>query len=290
MASNAHTRQYSYNSAEWTLTSSNRGLATTLENEQQVMATQNANQQLDFQLQQSKLEEKAGDLTTDYISDTLQAAISGATSGGLVGGVVGAVGAGVGGGIGLYNSIKAATDALKVAQNISTATLRNNQALAYGTTARNIELASYINSGNYYNTIQGIEAGYADAALIPPSTVANSGGDGFRYGIGLLFSFTIRYKRITDDALIRCAQFFRRFGYRINQYMMMPRYLNFCELYTYWKCQEIYIESINADETERDAMRGIMCRGTTIWGNPANIGTTSIMSNTVRSERMGAYY
>ncbi len=290
MASNANTRQYAYNSAEWTLASAYKGIGVNFENERQSIATQDANQQLQIEAQNKAFEDKASGMVSDYIADTLQSVVQGVSSGGLVGGILGGLGTGIGGALGTYNMINSSRDAMLSSQALSNALLNNEQSLAMGNTMRNTALANYIANGNYQNAIQGIEAGYADAALIPPSSVANVGGDGFRYGIGMLFNFTIRYKRISDDALMRCAQYFRRFGYRINRYMMMPRYMNFCMLFSYWKCQEIYIESARANETERDAIRGIMCRGTSIWGNPANIGTTDIMNNTVRDERMGAYY
>lgn len=281
MASNAHTRQYSYNTAEWTMSSANRATATGYENTMATLANQSANQQLDIQAQNDRFVRESQRDFVNYALDSVSGFVQNP-----IAGVAGAIT----GGISMLNNTSANADIMRINQGLAMNQLSNNQSTDISNMQRNVELANYVTNGNYLNAIQGIESGYADAALIPPSSVANSGGDGFRYGIGLLFSFNIRYKRITDDALIRCAQFFRRFGYKINQYMMMPQYLNFCNLFTYWKCQEIYIESINADETERDAIRGIMCRGTTIWGNPANIGTTSIMNNTVRSERMGAYY
>ena len=281
MASNANTRQYAYNSAEWTLASSNMSSMTGYENTLSTIANQNANAQLDIQAQNDRFNREVSrdivNFATDSISNIVQNPL---------GGIIGTVA----GGVSLANNTMANYDIMRINQGLAVNQLNNNLGLEYGIANKNLELANYVSNGNYQNMIQGIEAGYADAALIPPSSVANVGGDGFRYANGLLFSFTIRYKRISDDALIRCAQYFRRFGYKINRYMMIPQYMNFCELFSYWKCQEIYIESARANETERDAIRGIMCRGTSIWGNPANIGTTSVMNNLVRSERMGAYY
>lgn len=281
MASNANTRQYAYDSAEWTLASSNMANMTGYENTLATISNQSANAQLDIQAQNDRFNREVSRDIVNFATDSLASMASNP-----IGGIVGAVT----GGISLANNTIANRDIMRINQGLAMNQLNNTLGMEYGIANKNLELSNYIANGNYQNAIQGIEAGYADAALIPPSSVANVGGDGFRYGIGMLFNFTIRYKRISDDALMRCAQYFRRFGYRINRYMMIPQYMNFCMLFSYWKCQEIYIESAKANETERDAIRGIMCRGTSIWGNPANIGTTDIMNNTVREERMGAYY
>ena len=175
-------------------------------------------------------------------------------------------------------------------QNLAYDVLMSNVNLQTEMLNRNNQLSEYVNQGNYRNAIAGIDAGIADAALTPPSTVGQMGGEGFRYSIGLLFGCTVRYKRIPPNALARVAQYFRRFGYQVHRYVQVPSRLNVCQYFSYYKFSEINITSANANETEKDAIRGIFMRGVTVWESASNIGSVDVMANKVRTARISNYY
>lgn len=138
--------------------------------------------------------------------------------------------------------------------------------------------------------IQGVQAGVRDAALLPPSVVGQAGGNGFRYANGLMFSGVIKYMRVSDDAIIRAGQYFRRFGYAVNRYVRIPRSLNVCKHFSYWKFLDLQLASAYADETAKGRLRGIMYTGTTVWGDPAEIGHVMVADNAPDHTKDGDYY
>lgn len=285
MASTANTRAYQYSSAEWTNESANISLKNTYDNALDSLANTQANTQMQLETEQSN---KNIDTTLDVLGNAvgLASGVIGNTvnlnPGGIMQSVAGAA----------LNVANTMGDLQKFAntQNLAYATLANNMQLGQGIADRNYVLSSYINQGNYKNAIQSIEAGVRDAALKPPSSVGLTGGNGFRYANGLLFNFTVRYKRISPDAQLRCAQYFRRFGYQVHRYIQVPQVLNVCAKFSYYKFSEIYITNADANETEKDAIRGIMCHGVTVWGTPADIGTTDVFANTVDQNKVRTYY
>lgn len=154
----------------------------------------------------------------------------------------------------------------------------------------NRDLANSLSQGNYDLAVAGIEAGVQDAALSSPSTVGSMGGEGFRYAHGLLFSGAIKYKRISDDAIIRIGQYFKRFGYKVNRYVTIPQnFLNVMTRFTYWKFLDLQMTSAQADEGSKDVIRAIFAQGVTVWDDPNMIGRVMIQYNNVNTDREGVY-
>lgn len=278
MASTANRRAYSYQSAEWTLASASRAQVTAYDNAIESISTDVANTR-------AGIENDAANRDIENVTRTIDIAagavgnLASLNIGGAVGGVVTGVNNLVGQNLQFANN-----------QALANTVLANTSTLATDVANRNNQLAGYVNQGNYRNAIAGIDAGVADAALTPPSTVGQMGGEGFRYSIGLLFGCTVRYKRISPNALARVAQYFRRFGYQIHRYVQVPSRLNVCRYFSFYKFSEINITAANANETEKDAIRGIFMRGVTIWESASDIGRVDVMANKVRNDRIATYY
>lgn len=256
LASTAHTRAYQYDSAAWSLKSADMSRRNTYDIAQQSLATTKYNQE------------------TGYIQ-SVGNGIIGAVSQLGTGNVLGAVGS-LGG-----------TAINTMAQyDVNQA---NNQLAQYVMDANN-DLAASVNQGNYDNAVQGIQAGINDAALNPPSSVGQMGGAGMKYAFGLLFSGAIRYMRVGDDAIIRAGQYFKRYGYKTLRYVNIPQgSLNVMNHFTYWKFADLAIQSAMADETSKDALRGIFAKGVTVWKDPQEIGRILPQDNAVDESKMGSY-
>ena len=69
--------------------------------------------------------------------------------------------------------------------------LQNNQNLARANAEANFGLANYANQGDYENTIRSIQAQYNDAALKPPSTLGQMGGNGFMWKCHIAFGIWV---------------------------------------------------------------------------------------------------
>jgi hypothetical protein len=163
--------------------------------------------------------------------------------------------------------------------------LQNNQNLARANAEANFGLANYANQGDYENTIRSIQAQYNDAALKPPSTLGQMGGNGFMWKNGLV-GFAVSYKTISGAAMRSIGEFFRRYGYRINRWLNFSRSkdgtlknLKVMSKFSYWKAKETYITCAYANESEKNVLRGILEKGVTIWGDPEDIGLTQLKDN-----------
>ena len=279
MASTANRRAYSYQSAEWSLASASRSQVTAYDNAMETISTNAENTRVG-------IENDAANRNIENVTRSIDIAagavgdIASLNIGGAIGGVVSGVNNLIGQNMQFANN-----------QALANTVLANTTTLATDTANRNNQLAQYVNQGNYRNAIASIDAGISDAALTPPSTIGQMGGEGFRYAIGLLFGCTVRYKRIPPNALARVAQYFRRFGYQVHRYVQVPQgRLNVCQYFSYYKFSEIHITAANANETEKDAIRGIFMKGVTLWEDARQIGTIDVMANKVRTARISNYY
>lgn len=256
LASTTHTRAYNYQSADWALRSSNMSTDTSY-----------------------ALASKSLDTTKN-----LQRANMIAQGVGMVTGAVGSMVSRDWGGA-LSGVINDGTSML-----LNNYSNQQNNALSQYTMDANRDLANSLSQGNYDLAVAGIQAGVQDAALSSPSTVGSMGGEGFRYAHGLLFAGSIKYKRVSDDAIVRAGQYFKRFGYKVDRYVSIPQdHLNIMTRFTYWKFIDLQLTSAQADEGSKDVIRAIFAQGVTVWDDPAMIGRVMIQYNDVNEDRKGAY-
>lgn len=148
----------------------------------------------------------------------------------------------------------------------------------------NLSLAQRVNQGDYQNAIAGINASVQDAALTPPSTVGQSGGQGFNYKNGLV-GITVTYKTVSGAARDAVADYFRRYGYSVRRYLTVGtvRHMLCMTKFAYWRLVDASIVCGAANESERETMRGIAEKGVTLWDAPESIGHTAATDNAPRS-------
>lgn len=156
----------------------------------------------------------------------------------------------------------------------------NTQNLASSQATQNYNLAKWANQGDYEQTIAQINASVQDAALTQPSIVGQTGGDGFNLANGYM-GIEIRYKAVNEQMVRVIGDYWGKYGYAAHEFVSMGgQALNQMRYYTYWKFTDIYIESAECAEADKDAIRGIFAKGVTVWGDPGKIGAVMPYENT----------
>ena len=147
---------------------------------------------------------------------------------------------------------------------------------------QNLQYAQYAANGDYANQIASINATVQDAALQAPSTAGQMGGQGFMWKNGLV-GFAINYKTACGGELTAICQFWAKYGYKINRFHNFKgasiRDMRVMSHWSYWKVSEAYLECVRANETEREALRGILEKGVAIWSRPDDIGNIDVLEN-----------
>lgn len=149
------------------------------------------------------------------------------------------------------------------------------QDLSRQVAGQNLDYAKYAARGDYANQIAAINATVQDAALQAPSTVGQMGGQGFMWKNGLV-GFAVNYKTAGGAAMRTVCDFWARYGYKIQRFYNFGNAkmsaLKIMNHFSYWKVSETYITCAKANEAEKDAIRGVLEKGVTVWGNPSEIG------------------
>lgn len=157
------------------------------------------------------------------------------------------------------------------------------QDLSRQVAGQNLDYAKYAARGDYANQIAAINATVQDAALQAPSTVGQMGGQGFMWKNGLV-GFAVNYKTAGGAAMRTVCDFWARYGYKIQRFYNFGNAkmtaLKIMNHFSYWKVSETYITCAKANEAEKDAIRGVLEKGVTVWGNPSEIGNIAPAANT----------
>lgn len=156
------------------------------------------------------------------------------------------------------------------------------QDLSRQVAGQNLDYAKYAARGDYANQIAAINATVQDAALQAPSTVGQMGGQGFMWKNGLV-GFAVNYKTAGGAAMRTVCDFWARYGYKIQRFYNFGNAkltaLKVMNHFSYWKVSETYITCAKANEAEKDAIRGVLEKGVTVWGNPSEIGNIAPVAN-----------
>jgi hypothetical protein len=304
MASTAHTRAYQYDNANWSLNRSNLAAKNSYTNSQidyntaYGNAVREINRSQDVyaaQYAQREREVSAGNLSTAV--STVASLPDALKSGTKLGGGLGAVGMAAAAVTPAIASMYTNATSLDTMQAVNAANYkwsfqnaRASRDASKQMAENNLATATTVNRGDYDMEVQGLDAAYADARLTQPSQSGNSGGNGLRYANGVEWLVEVRYKTLSDDAIIRNGDFFKRFGYSVNRYVNMPASLSLCNHYTYWKVQQLETSSALMNEDEKDVMKGIFSKGVTVWRDPADVGHVSPKANSVEPSSINHYY
>ena len=262
LASTAHTRAYQYESAGWQNAKSNAASDLAYTQAMNQTALDEANRYAQGPIGAPQIANYAGQAVGAIESGlnrlTGQAAVS-------------------------SNEVTLAGAANYLAQR-QTGNLAFNAAqdLSRQVAGQNLDYAKYAARGDYANQIAAINATVQDAALQAPSTLGQMGGQGFMWKNGLV-GFAVNYKTAGGAAMRTVCDFWARYGYKIQRFYNFGgakmTALKIMGHFSYWKVSETYITCANANEAEKDAIRGVLEKGVTVWGDPSEIGNIAPVAN-----------
>lgn len=169
-----------------------------------------------------------------------------------------------------------ATTSQQNAYSLASTNLSNQQTMQIADMNRSLAQATA--SGDYANTIAGINAQVQQMQVTPPSTSGALGGDSFNLANGLI-GVLVRFRQITPAAMHSIGEVWLRYGYYVQRFMTLPQSLMAMTNFTYWKLHELYIRSATCPEEYRLTIRGIFESGVTVWTDPTKIGVTDYADN-----------
>ncbi len=282
LASNANSIAYQYSNASWAQQKSLTAANNALNLADASMGNQQANQDVSNNLAMKQ--------TGIALEQNAWSGIKGIASGGI-----GAVGSLVSGNLGgaAQGALAAGTAYLDMTANADWTTrtttnqlsaanqaLGNNLAYQRQVADTNYTYANYAANGDYQQAIQGIQATVRDAQLTQPSVSGQLNGSTYNVANGIMGVF-LKWKRIKPQYLRQIGQYFQRYGYYVNRFLVPPADLKCMSKFTYWQMRDCVIFGM-IPETFKQTIRGIFESGVTVWVNPDEIGKISYDANTFK--------
>lgn len=160
----------------------------------------------------------------------------------------------------------------------ATATTQNNIGLQGYIRDTNYDYAVYAANGDYETAIQGIQAKVQDARLTQPSTSGQNGGDAFNFCKGYM-GVRLKFKRLKPNFMRQVGDFWLRYGYYVNRWIVPPADLKCMENFTYWKMQSVSLDSSEVPELFKESIRGIFEKGVTVWNDPNKMYKVDLADN-----------
>lgn len=281
MASNTHSLQYQFQSADWSQQKALTGASLSYNQATQNMNTARANQQVanqaNWALSDISQEKNAWNGVQGVASGSL-GAVGSLLSGDVGGAISGAVNAA---GSGMNAALNAdwinRTTSTQV--GAATQTTQNNIANQQYKRDTNYDYARFAAKGDYENAIAGIQAKVQDARLTQPSTSGQNGGDPFNMSNGFC-GILFKWKRLKDNFLVQVGDFWLRYGYYVNRWMRPPQDLKCMSNFTYWKMQQVQVNGA-LPELFKETIRGIFEKGVTVWTDPGKINSIDLADNDI---------
>lgn len=160
----------------------------------------------------------------------------------------------------------------------ATATTQNNIGLQGYMRDTNYDYAVYAANGDYETAIQGIQAKVQDARLTQPSTSGQNGGDAFNFCKGYM-GVRLKFKRLKANFMRQVGDFWLRYGYYVNRWIVPPADLKCMENFTYWKMQSVSLSTSEVPELFKETIRGIFEKGVTVWNDPDKMYKVDLADN-----------
>ena len=278
MASQAHSLQFANQSADWSQQKALQGNA---------LASSQASASMSTERQQAAAQIAAANAQLSLTNDTAWQKTGVNAAAGILGGAASGAGLGpagmiAGAGAGVGNAIVSG-----IATGIDVNARNQSQAISNSQTRRMLDLsqsnqaymrdsnrqyADFAANGDYRMSIAAINAKVQDAKLTQPSVSGQMGGESFNMA-NFELGYIVKYKTLTDYAMVMIGEHWLRYGYAVNRYFNVQKRFHVMSHFTYWKMQECVITNANMPETFKQAIRGIFEKGVTVWKNPAHIGT-----------------
>lgn len=279
LASSANTRAWQFSNASWAQQKSLAAASNAYNLAQGSMANQSANQNVSnvLAMRQAGIAQEQNTWSgIKGIASGGANAIGSLVSGNVGGALGGAASAGM-----AYLDMAANSDwlARTTTNQLAAAnqTLGNNLQYQQQVADTNLSYANFAANGDYQQAIQGIQATVRDAALTQPSVSGQLSSGGFNWA-NCIIGIDIKWKRIKPQYIAQLGQYFQRYGYYVNRFLVPPQNLKCMTKFTYWQMQNCQLFG-NIPENFKQAIRGIFESGVTVWTNPDEIGRISYDQN-----------
>lgn len=92
---------------------------------------------------------------------------------------------------------------------------------------------------------------------------------------------TLTVKRCSDAIAAQAAGLFSRFGYTAGNLWIENPELSLMTGFTYWKADGLWLTGNRINETNKEIIKKIFERGTTVWNSPAVIFSIKLSENTI---------
>lgn len=201
---------------------------------------------------------------------------------GPIGGVLGAAAGAASGAVGMWNQGMQADQANRqLATRTNTATNASNIQGNAGRAVRdaNKGLADWAAKGDYANNRAQMDAKIQDAAMLPHGMSGQFGGETFNL-VNDEMNLTLRVKMPDQASIAITGEYWLRYGYPVRRPALIPNDLRVMSNFSYWKMSEVYIQSAGMPETFKQAIRGILEKGVTVWSDPNKLGVIDFADNT----------
>ena len=280
MASTAHSRAYQFAAADWSqqksLTAAQLSFNQSGANMQNAWANQQVANQANWALSNISQEKNLWGGASSMLSSGVGAAgsIASRDFGGAAADVANMALAGAN--TALNADWINRTTATQV--GAATATTQNNIGLQGYMRDTNYDYAVYAANGDYETAIQGIQAKVQDARLTQPTTSGQNGGDIFN-GANGYFGILLKWKRLKGNFMRQIGDFWLRYGYYVNRWIVPPADLKCMKNFTYWKMQSVSLSSSEVPELFKESIRGIFEKGVTVWSNPDKMYKIDLSDN-----------
>lgn len=144
----------------------------------------------------------------------------------------------------------------------------------------NYALAQFAAKGDYAQSINALDAKVQDAHMMQPAMSGQFGGEFANIANGTA-EVSLRFKMIDPAAMASVCEFWLQFGYAVHRSVnTLPSKLRVMSKFSYWKLSKTYLRAANMPEPHRQAIRGILEKGVTVWVNATDIGFTDFGNNT----------
>lgn len=143
----------------------------------------------------------------------------------------------------------------------------------------NKNFADWAAKGDYQNQVASLNAKVQDAKLTQPSASGTVGGDSFMLA-QYQWGYDLKIKMPNRGAIETIGEYWLRYGYAIRRFGKIPKDFKVMSHFSYWKLKECYIVSARCPEPFKQAIRGILEKGVTVWHQPELMGNVDMGLNT----------
>jgi len=132
--------------------------------------------------------------------------------------------------------------------------------------------------GDYANNRATMDAKIQDAQAIPNGMSGQFGGESFNLVIDEM-KLRLRVKMIDQASIAVIGEYWLRYGYPVRRPLLIPNDLRVMTNFSYWKVSEVYIQNASMPETFKQAFRGLLEKGVTVWSDPDKLGQIDFADN-----------